>query len=790
MAAASIIVDLLMRTSSFETDTQRAGRALSKLSKDAKSSSNQIASEFRRVQEAIQKAGMTASQQKLFDLKQLGASQQQLKAYARNLDELDRKTKTLASTNQTLATSFKGAIGAAGVGIAFTQISQAADSYTKLSAQLKNATNGSREFGQAYDNVQRIAASSQSDIEAIATVYARLGNATKDLGVSQNQLSDIVETLSLSLKLNGASSAEAASTLIQLSQAFGKGKLDGDEFKTAMEAAPNVMRALAKSIGVPFGALKDLASQGEITSEVMIKAFSDPKLLESNREQAKEVRTIGGGYAEIANQLKLIVGETNNATGSTSLYAKTLSGIASLLEKIRKGGGFDSGLANLIPGGQALSVFNQAGRLGGNNSQSRSGTITRAAPAVDSSQTFAELSKGLNLASIKIRELVKTQEEAVKSLNSGKISYDQYKEIISATGKELTDLTEKTKKKTKATKEDGTALKFFSDQQQELANLILKAQKVSGPEQTRAQQLQAELDAYDRIDPAVKDYIQSLINVAKAQEQIEDMMKFDEDQMEEIIKSEEERQKVIEDTAREYEELYRQITEQTEEANIDIIKSDKDRIAAQLSLENERRIAVINSMAIEAEERERLLGANDELYESLKKKNKDTSDEITEFWKEAAHNMQDAMSDFFFDAMQGNLNDLAGNFKKTIDRMVSDLLASQLSDFLFGGEFGKSGELGGVAGDIFGGLGSFFGDLLPSFDIGTPYVQQDMVAKIHKGERILTADENRKFSSGQMGGGGNVYMTIQTPNPDSFRKSQPQIMAEMQRGLNLGRRVV
>jgi hypothetical protein len=91
-------------------------------------------------------------------------------------------------------------------------------------------------------------------------------------------------------------------------------------------------------------------------------------------------------------------------------------------------------------------------------------------------------------------------------------------------------------------------------------------------------------------------------------------------------------------------------------------------------------------------------------------------------------------------------------------------------------------------GDIFGGIGSFFGNLLPSFDVGTPYVQRDMVAKIHKGERILTAQENRAFSSGGMG--ATVYMTVNTPDANSFRKSQPQIMADMQRSLNRGRRVM
>jgi hypothetical protein len=78
-------------------------------------------------------------------------------------------------------------------------------------------------------------------------------------------------------------------------------------------------------------------------------------------------------------------------------------------------------------------------------------------------------------------------------------------------------------------------------------------------------------------------------------------------------------------------------------------------------------------------------------------------DEMTEFAKQAARNMQDAMGDFFFDAMEGKLSDLAGNFTKTINRMVANLLASQLMNYLTG-DFGSTGQMGGAIGSIFGSL--------------------------------------------------------------------------------------
>lgn len=49
------------------------------------------------------------------------------------------------------------------------------------------------------------------------------------------------------------------------------------------------------------------------------------------------------------------------------------------------------------------------------------------------------------------------------------------------------------------------------------------------------------------------------------------------------------------------------------------------------------------------------------------------------------------------------------------------------------------------------GMGDWFKNLLPSFDVGTDFVPHDMIAQIHKGERIVPAAQNKP------GMGGVVY---------------------------------
>jgi len=84
--------------------------------------------------------------------------------------------------------------------------------------------------------------------------------------------------------------------------------------------------------------------------------------------------------------------------------------------------------------------------------------------------------------------------------------------------------------------------------------------------------------------------------------------------------------------------------------------------------------------------------------------------EVTEFAKEAARGIENGFSTFFFDIMQGNFSDMGDSFKRTIDQMVADFLASQLANALFGGFGTGSNNLGGLVGDGVGFLQGFFAD--------------------------------------------------------------------------------
>lgn len=127
--------------------------------------------------------------------------------------------------------------------------------------------------------------------------------------------------------------------------------------------------------------------------------------------------------------------------------------------------------------------------------------------------------------------------------------------------------------------------------------------------------------------------------------------------------------------------------------------------------------------------------------------------------KEAQKQAQELGTTFtsaFEKAIEGGekFSDVLSSLAKDIEKMlfkkvVSDPLSSAIGDF-------TSQAFGGGSSDF---ISDIFGSL-PSFDTGTSFVSQDMTANIHKGERILTADENRMFSRGAMGAANAVNVVI------------------------------
>lgn len=247
------------------------------------------------------------------------------------ISEFD-KVESKMGKLEAIAARAKSSLALMGVGLGVNEIARLSDEYTKYTAQLKLATTSETEFANAKQMVSKIAKESQSDLAATGVLYARITNGTRELGLSQQKVGAITEAVTLSLKASGATQEESASATLQLSQAFASGTLRGEEFNAVNEAAPRLMRALADGLGVPVGALKNMATEGKITSEVMANTL--PKALEDLRKEAAQVQTISGAYTNLKNNVMEFIGAQAQQNGTAAILSTTINTLANNLNYI------------------------------------------------------------------------------------------------------------------------------------------------------------------------------------------------------------------------------------------------------------------------------------------------------------------------------------------------------------------------------------------------------------------------------------------------------------------------
>lgn len=226
----------------------------------------------------------------------------------------------------------RNALASIVAGLGARELAGMVDQYVKFTSQLKLATQSQREYNAAYADVKRIASVSAQGLQETGVLYARIANGVRELGVSQKQMANITETVNLSLLVSGATANEAASAQLQLSQAFASGTLRGEEFNAVNEAAPRLMLALADGIGVPVGALKKMAEEGLITSDIMANVL--PRSLEKLREEAKSIQTISGAFTLLKNNVIEFVGSVAESSGAVSAISTLLTALAKNLDLV------------------------------------------------------------------------------------------------------------------------------------------------------------------------------------------------------------------------------------------------------------------------------------------------------------------------------------------------------------------------------------------------------------------------------------------------------------------------
>lgn len=211
---------------------------------------------------------------------------------------------------------------------------KAADEMTILQSRLKLVTSSSTELAYVQERLFAIAQAGRVNFSELGSTYAQITRAADELGISQDRMLGVTETISQTMAISGGSAQAMNAALMQLSQGLASGTLRGEELNSVMEQTPRLAQALADGLGVPRGQLRALAEDGKLTSEAVIVALE--RAASSVRTEFGQVATtIRGAITVAKNSGTLFVAQMDRATGSSSTLAGAILTVSSVLDTMR-----------------------------------------------------------------------------------------------------------------------------------------------------------------------------------------------------------------------------------------------------------------------------------------------------------------------------------------------------------------------------------------------------------------------------------------------------------------------
>ncbi|HCH8780808.1 TPA: tape measure protein [Salmonella enterica] len=321
-----------LQTESAKTATQQA--RLSTETQRTTTQTQRLATETQRTAAAQANAATAAIRQQ--------------QAQARLDQTLNGSSRAASNASGSLALLAKQYLSLAAAAVAAKQALDLATTYTVVNNKIKTVTESVGQQETLLKRLTQTALETSTGIDVVSQAFIRFDRPMAQMGKSQEETLRLITTINKELANTGATTSEAASAVLQLGQAFGSGLLQGDEFRSLAENMPTLLDAVAKAMGVTRGEVKQLGSDGKITSDILLKALTDMQA-KTDETYAKTAQTVPQAMQNVKTSLTIAIGEMDKALGVTSNLAKGLNFLAQNMGIV--------GVAATVLGVALLAVF-------------------------------------------------------------------------------------------------------------------------------------------------------------------------------------------------------------------------------------------------------------------------------------------------------------------------------------------------------------------------------------------------------------------------------------------------
>lgn len=251
----------------------------------------------------------------------------------------DKGLKGMEASTQKFSNDISGIMkkGAAGLAGFFgaREIITMAGTWTDLESRVNLASRGLVDAGDILGRLTEIADRAYSPLEKTAEAFLSNATTLNSLGFSMAEQLDLADALTNALVTAGAKGDQFNMVMGSVSRAMAQGRLNGEELNMVLKYGGPIAEALADSMGVTVAQLRDLGSEGKLTSKVL--ADSLIANMDKWRKQAEEMpATIGDALTRMRNEMLRVTGEMNKDLGFEAMGVRAIDALKENIEPLSK----------------------------------------------------------------------------------------------------------------------------------------------------------------------------------------------------------------------------------------------------------------------------------------------------------------------------------------------------------------------------------------------------------------------------------------------------------------------
>ena len=244
--------------------------------------------------------------------------------------------------NTAAAIAAVASVGKAVKGVT-SDIIEMGNQWGQTTAMLKNAVGATGDYKDSLETSLEYANKVGVSTDDFIQSAARLRTLAPEVVSNYGDAAKFTKLLDMNMISTGASTQEASSAMRQITQALGKGIVNGDELNSIMENSPQIARMLAKHLNASVGDLKQLGKEGKISGQALYDTVLENADAIEQQFAAMPVtadrawnsikNTIGARSAEAATALSANLGKALTAisgSGMADTFGEMLAGFVPL----------------------------------------------------------------------------------------------------------------------------------------------------------------------------------------------------------------------------------------------------------------------------------------------------------------------------------------------------------------------------------------------------------------------------------------------------------------------------